>query len=123
MTALIDSAPPSTPTRSALGRSAGSAIGGPEIWNVVAWGDVRECRDIATIIDEVREALELGCRTISIQRQGSPNGELGTGGEPGESVRARVRAAGGCAAIPRRRPDEEGALAHSPGTRWASEFP
>lgn len=52
---------------------AGSAIGGLEVWNVAAWGDVRECHDIATIMDEVREALELGCRTVSIERQGSPN--------------------------------------------------
>ena len=50
----------------------GSASGGPEVWNVGAWGDVRECRAIATIIEEVREALELGCRTISIERQGAP---------------------------------------------------
>lgn len=48
------------------------ASGGPEIWNVCAWGDVRECRDIATVIDEVMEALELGCRTILIERQGAP---------------------------------------------------
>jgi hypothetical protein len=58
---------------SELSPARGSARGGPEIWNVVAWGGVRECRDIETIMDEVREALELGYRTISIEKQGAPN--------------------------------------------------
>jgi hypothetical protein len=65
-----DSQLPDSPPGSAS--CSGSAIGGPEVWNVVAWGDVRECRDIETIMEEVREALELGCRTISIERQGAP---------------------------------------------------
>ena len=47
--------------------------GGPEVWNVVAWGDVRGCRTTESVIKEVREALELGCRTISVERQGAPN--------------------------------------------------
>jgi len=47
--------------------------GGPEIWNVVAWGDARECRSISSVMEEVREAVELGCRTVSIERQGMPN--------------------------------------------------
>lgn len=53
-----------------------SERGGPEVWNVVAWGDVRECRSIESVIDEVREAVELGCRTVSIERQGSPNNKM-----------------------------------------------
>lgn len=57
----------------ALSVEPGSAEGGPEIWNVVAWGDVRECRTISSVMEEVREAVELGCRTISIERQGAPN--------------------------------------------------
>jgi len=70
----------------ALPPATGSASGGPEVWNVSAWGDVRECRDIATILEEVREALELGCRTVNIERQGaptaSPNVEATHGGTP-----------------------------------------
>ena len=57
----------------ALDVSSGSASGGPEIWNVVAWGDVRECHSVSSVMEEVREAVELGCRTISIERQGAPN--------------------------------------------------
>ena len=56
-----------------VGSTGGSASGGPEIWNVVAWGDVRECRSASSVMEEVREAVELGCRTISIERQGAPN--------------------------------------------------
>lgn len=44
-----------------------------EVWKVVAWGDVRECRIIESVMEEVRDALETGCRTISIERQGAPN--------------------------------------------------
>lgn len=51
------------------------ACGGPEVWNVVAWGDARECRSVDAVMEEVREAVELGCRTVSIQRQGSPRNE------------------------------------------------
>lgn len=58
---------------SSLALGTGSASGGPEIWNVVAWGDVRECRSVSSVMEEVREAVELGCRTISIERQGAPN--------------------------------------------------
>lgn len=54
------------------GKSA-PATGGPEVWNVVTQGPARECHDIATTVDEVRKALQRGCRTISIERQGSPD--------------------------------------------------
>jgi len=54
-------------------RGSAHPSGGPEVWNVVAWGDVRECRTTESVIEEVREALELGCRTISVERQGAPN--------------------------------------------------
>lgn len=59
-------------------RGSAHPSGGPEGWNVVAWGDVMECRTTNRVIEEVREALEMGCRTISIERQGAPNaaGEL-----------------------------------------------
>ena len=42
---------------------------GTEMWSIAAWGDVRECPDIDSIMEEVREALELGCRTIIIERK------------------------------------------------------
>lgn len=64
---------PKTTESNALAPAPSSASGGPEIWNVVAWGDVRECRSIFSALEEVREALEDGCRTISIERQGAPN--------------------------------------------------
>jgi len=65
----------SCPAGSGLAAPAGWAhpSGGPEVWNVVAWGDVRECRTTERVIEEVRGALETGCRTISIERQGAPN--------------------------------------------------
>lgn len=57
------------------------ASGGPEIWNVVAWGGVRECCSISSVMEEVREAVGLGCRTISIERQGAPNNVISNSNE------------------------------------------
>lgn len=71
-TAFLSRSRSAAATRKGRRAAHGSAIGGPEIWNVVAWGDVLECHNIETIMVEVREALELGCRTISIERQGAP---------------------------------------------------
>lgn len=61
------------PPLSDAARGLAHPSGGPEVWNVVAWGDVIEFRTTKSVIEEVREALELGCRTISIERQGAPN--------------------------------------------------
>jgi hypothetical protein len=46
--------------------------GGSEIWNVVKCGDAIECHSIDAVIEDVREALEAGCRTVRIERQGKP---------------------------------------------------
>jgi hypothetical protein len=35
-------------------------------WKVLAWGDRRECSTVESVLDEVRDALELGCLQIVI---------------------------------------------------------
>lgn len=46
--------------------------GGPEIWNVVT-DDTIECLSIDSVLKKVKEALQKGDRTISIERQGAPD--------------------------------------------------
>ena len=55
----------SLPTCSAL-------RGGPEVWVVGAWGDSITVTSAEDVMREVREFLDDGCRTITIERQGAP---------------------------------------------------
>ena len=56
----------------AEGRGRCPLRGGPEVWVVGAWGDSITVTTAEDVMREVRDFLDDGCRTITIERQGSP---------------------------------------------------
>jgi hypothetical protein len=47
--------------------------GGPEVWVIGAWGDSITVTTAEEVMREVRDLLDDGCRTITIERQGAPD--------------------------------------------------
>jgi hypothetical protein len=57
----------------AEGRGRCTLRGGPDAWVIGAWGDSITVTTTEDVMREVRDFLDDGCRTITIERQGAPD--------------------------------------------------
>ena len=50
----------------------GSEIGGTEVWVVSGFGDSQTLTQITEVVALVHDLLITGCRTVAVERQGTP---------------------------------------------------